>query len=160
MKFQIISSHYFGFNPDLSITDIFEFFPEFFENHDLVISRLDSSRGLKKLTRWIQFANENRYIESWINDYVYIKKENVSKVFLDGETFFGFDEVYLFKNLSTLTIRKHFAADMDQLDKRIPPTFPNNFFQTKASRYLCDGMELNFVCDSFEWAEKLSNYSL
>lgn len=156
MSFQERGGYFYGF-VDLTINEVFKYYPEFFKSLDILITCLDSSPHLPDLTKWMNYLKQTGWHYKMVGDKMWIPSVHVSDVFKQGKTFYHFDEAYLVRGIpgqETLPTR-HYTTDGYDFSEEIPSDFIETFLRLGAVRYLSDGSGLNFVCESLEVAEKL-----
>ena len=149
MKYQQRGDYFLGF-ADLTISEMGRSCPGFFDGMSLLITCLDSTTPDHKLARWMRMLDERNYAAEHMDDGIWIPAERTVRLLAEGLTFYGFDEVYLFKTrpVQQGLRRGIFTTDGYNFAEVVPPDFVNAFFAMGATRYLSDGCGMNFACES------------
>lgn len=149
MKYQQKGVFFFGF-ADLTISEMRRDYPAFFDGMSLLITCLDSTTPVAKLAKWMHMLDERNYAAEPFDDGIWIPEEQAIRLLTEGLTFYGFDEVYLFKTKPILKgMRKGvFTTDGYNFAEDVPSAFVDAFLAMGATRYLSDGCGTNFVCES------------
>ena len=150
------NGYLFGF-VDLTINEVFKYYPSFFQPFNILITCLDSSPRLPDLTKWMQYLKRTGWRYQIIGDKVWIHSANLFDIFEQGKTFYHFDEVYLVQGIPQIDAMpyRHYTTDGRDFSENVPQEFIEMFLKLGATRYLSDGCGLNFVCESLEITKKL-----
>ncbi len=140
----------------LSISDVVQYLPEYFDDLAMLLTCVDSSQRVSSLLGTDDiFAEARRY-----EDAVLLPKEAARKIIEQGWPFDGFEEIYLLKlgdsasSPRALQTGRTFTTDSHDFASYVPPEFIQCFQSIKAARFLADGCGLNFACEP-HFAKKL-----
>ncbi len=119
----------FGF-VDLTINEVFKYYPDFFRSLDLLITCLDSSPKLPELTKWMEYLRGTGWQHEIIGDKVWIPSVHLVEVFGQGKTFYHFDELYLLKGIPLREVlpKKHYTTDGRDFSEKVQSEFIEIFF--------------------------------
>lgn len=149
MKYSVIDNIYAG-GADITISHVAKCCKDYFEGQYMLITTLDSCHSPAELKLWLEYLKQNKYKYDILGQYVLISKEHVWNIVNDGRTFFHFDEVYLYDHIPIHLppINISFTSDGYLFSEKVPDVFIEQYRNSRASRYLSDGCELNFACRS------------
>jgi hypothetical protein len=148
MKYNIIDNYYFGFT-DLTISEIGRYCPCFINNMSMLITCLDSTSSVINLSRWVQILEKRKFVFERFDDSLWFPVGETLRIFKEGFTFNGFDEVYFFKDKPLAeSVTSVFSSAVFDFSENVPNDFVEGFRAIGATRYLSDGCGLNFVCES------------
>ena len=144
-----VKNIFLGFE-DLTIAEIGSNCPEFFYGMSMLITCLDSTKTVTKLSKWMQMLHNRKYAAECFDDGIWLPADETMRIFEEGLTFHGFDEIYLFKGRPLLlgSPISVFTTDGYNFSENVPPDFINGFLERGATRYLSDGCGLNYACES------------
>ena len=156
MSVQEQEGFYFGF-VDLTISDIYEHYPAFFQSYDLLITCLDSSSKVIEQKKWLEYLEVAGFAYRFAGSHVWIPSAQIEKLFKEGKTFFGFDEAYLLHGYpkGKKLPRRRYTTDGSNFIDKISVQFIQHMKQLEAIRFLADGCGLNFACESHSVAKKI-----
>jgi len=86
---------------------------------------------------------------------LFVPESKLSYVFNDGNTFNGFDEIYLFREKPKEVLQTHFTSDRAVFGTQVPEEFLKYFKKSGSVRYLSDGIGLNYACESTSIMERI-----
>src|ERR1051325_3754071 len=146
MQYQAIDSYFVGL-ADLTIREIFEHYPEFFQGLSLLITSLDSQQNLLRYGEWLK-TNNGHWDVQIVGHSVWVDARNAKDFLVADNGLSHFDEIYLLrrKPVAEMQINEVFTSDRCDFSKIIPPSFIRLVKLLDASRYLSDGCGLNFAC--------------
>jgi len=134
-----------GYVP-MSIDDIVKFMPEFFDDHVMLITIVDSDNSADRL-RHAYFKSMGVELENF-GDAILIRAESLKNLIKQGWTMDGFDEIFLLKEpvVAELPVMR---VDFTRanFNECVPREFTQKFESLHASRFLADGSGLNFACE-------------
>ena len=134
-----------GFVP-MSIDDIVKFLPEFFDDHVMLITIVDSDKAAERL-RHAYFKSMGVELENF-GDAILIRAESLKNLIKQGWTMDGFDEIFLLKEPVTAELPiLHTDFTCANFNKLVPREFSQKFKALHASRFLADGYGMNFACE-------------
>lgn len=149
MNYSVIDNIYAG-GADITISHVAKHCKEYFDGQNMLITSLDSCHSPAELVLWLEYLMRNKYNYNIIGQYVWISKEHVWDIINDNQTFYHFDEVYLYDHIPITSplIDTSFTSDGYLFSKKVPDMFIQQYRNSGASRYLSDGCGLNFACQS------------
>jgi hypothetical protein len=158
MKYHKIGEVYFGFI-NLSISTIIKYYINFFDGLSMLITCIDSNPKVINLSKWMKYLDIRKFNYKIIGNSVWIPQKYISELLIGSKTFYGFDEVYLLKNIPKIGLIDDnvYTTDGYDFSKCVPDNFLNKFNNIGAIRYLSDGLGLNFGCESIEIVENLKD---
>jgi hypothetical protein len=161
MKYNKIGKFFFGY-ADLTITEIGRYCPDFFYGMSMLITCLDSTRPVIKLSRWMQMLDSRKFAAERFDDGILIPASETMRIFREGFTFYGFDEIYLFKDRPLLvkSEKSVFTTAAYNFSENVPLDFIRGFLEIGATRYISDGCGLNFACESEQLLKLIENTKL
>ena len=121
--------------------------PGFFEGFYLLVTQRDGEPTLQT-TGLGHFTSQN--VDGMQYKETLIIRPDVVNSFISQKFFYGFDEVYLVKELDLARFPKsfpRFCTPEYEFAKSVPDEFVTIFQHLGATRYLSDGYGLNFVCE-------------
>jgi hypothetical protein len=141
-------------NVPLSIFDIVEHVPEYFDDFGMLITCMDSGTDVAAGAdcNSVLFEGAEKH-----GNAVFVPVQTVAKHISDGWSFDGFEEIYLLRVPEPdLKIYgdEHFTSECFDFSKSVPDSFLERFRYIKAVRFLSDGVGLNFACEP-AFAEKI-----
>ena len=150
MEYDNRRKYYYGAT-DLSISDVFNYYPKYFNGYSMLITCLDSNHKPAEIKKWLNYIEMNNWHYSRYHDYIWLDNQEAMLVLAGGLTFYGFDELYLFENkpMSLPASIESFTADCCQFYNEVPEAFKTQLEKINATRYLSDGtgIGLNYACD-------------
>lgn len=151
MTYCIIDDLAIGSVP-LSIMDIVQYLPEYFDGLAMLLARADGSPAAQVLAE--DFVADKLKL----GDAVLFAIEEVEETTEEGWPFDGFEELYLLRQEHADTRIPRLDLDpaftIHDFAEQVPPEFIERFRAVKAVRYLSDGCGLNFACEPY-MADKL-----
>lgn len=156
MNYRKIGDFYFGF-VNLSISTITKYYLHFFERLSILITCIDSNPKVNTLSKWIRYLDIKGFSYKIIGSSIWVPSQYVSELLTDSKTFYGFDELYLLKDIPNINFLDEnvYTTDAYNFSNYIPDNFLNKFNKIGAIRYLSDGLGLNFGCESIDVVENL-----
>ena len=156
MKYRKIGGAYFGFI-DISISRFAEHFQEYFGSFSMLITCIDSTPQVSSLKKWMNYIKSKKWDFKVIGNSIWIPSRYVLEVLSEGQTFYGFDELFLLKRLPTEGIddERVYTTDSYNFGRHVPNEFVKKFNRLGATRYLADGCGMNFACESIEIVKRI-----
>lgn len=155
--YRIFNETAFGYRKDLSIPNILEEVPAFFNGVSLLLTCIDSSNEV------IAHLDPEYLLSKGITHSAHLGSMLINvefaEAFKNNFGFCSFDELYLLpenSNLLKYAITEHFTSETYELGAEIPENFLKIFNEMGAIRYLSDGCGLNYVCEPI-FAEQIEN---
>ncbi len=146
MEIRTINNIYLGFDGNLTIMEFYKNNSEFFKDYSVLITCLDSSRDLKKLTKWVKYLEDFGIKFEVIGKAFFFNDIFSQKLFILEKTFYHFDEIYFFKNKRpTFSPDEQFTSEIIEFNGSVPNKFFEIMNKIGAERFLSDGCGLNMA---------------
>lgn len=141
MEIRMENKIFAGYSEDLSISYLYEQYNQLFSNCSMLITCLDSSRELVKLDKWISFVENQRIKYEKIGESFYFESAMVENLFLSKKTFYGFDEIYLFKNKKpSFSPDEQFTPEVVSFANKLPNKLVKIIQEINAEIFISDGI--------------------
>lgn len=135
---------------------------QIYSGFHLLVTCLDSCSKPATLRKWKDHLRESGIDYDVIGNYVWINSNDVYKLFISTNSFYGYDEIYLYKdrNLLVELPSECFTGDRMVIEESSIDEFYGMFIKSGATRYFSDGDGLNFVCEDITVVKHIGRIEL
>jgi hypothetical protein len=144
-----------------SISQLANNFPSIFEDTGILVTCLDSVVDLSRAVGWFAYLEKCNlhFVRSAVG--VYLPDHSATAVIRDGRTFFGFDEIFLVREVPSSDLSpwpEHWTSDRADLSTGVPSSLWDAYSRIGAQAFFADGSGLNYLVTAENKMAQFSNY--